>query len=528
MIILITTSGIGSRLGKLTKYTNKALIKIGDKLAIDYIIKRYMSHLNVKFYVTLGYYATLVKQYLNLAYPNIKFIFINIDNYNGTGSSLVYTLLQCKSYINEPFIYTCCDALIDEQFELNLTENVIFVSKNKDSYRYSTVLVKSNHVFQFMDKGATIFDYIYIGVAYIKNFNSFFKYAGILYNNNKTNNQLSDMNVYQLMLGNNILFRYKIIDKYNDTGSVLTYNCANSYYKNNYEVLPKYKESISFINNRVIKYFFEKDRVRKLIKRSEMLKFLIPSIYNYSDNFLCMELIDSKPLSQIYIKGLIYKLLIWAQKKLWTPIKCDQNFKDVCMKFYKDKTEDRIKDCLTNKLCVDYEVINNCKVGNIYNILKKIDFNYLVNTNPTNFHGDFILDNILYKGNDNFILIDWRDSFGGDLKMGDLYYDLAKLRHNIFFNHKNINNNMFSIIELDKFSINLDMKCNYFLIEQLDDYDKFVAEQNLDMKKIKLLMGLIWLNMAPLHSYPLSNFLFNLGKYTLYNYYTSSKLVHSI
>ena len=39
MIILITTSGIGSRLGKLTKYTNKALIKIGDKLAIDYIIK---------------------------------------------------------------------------------------------------------------------------------------------------------------------------------------------------------------------------------------------------------------------------------------------------------------------------------------------------------------------------------------------------------------------------------------------------------------------------------------------------------
>ena len=64
--------------------------------------------------------------------------------------------------------------------------------------------------------------------------------------------------------------------------------------------------------------------------------------------------------------------------------------------------------------------------------------------------------------------------------------------------------------------------------KQLDDYDKFVAEQNLDMKKIKLLMGLIWLNMAPLHSYPLSNFLFNLGKYTLYNYYTSSKLVHSI
>ena len=28
--------------------------------------------------------------------------FFNTVLYNGTGSSLVYTLLQCKSYINEP------------------------------------------------------------------------------------------------------------------------------------------------------------------------------------------------------------------------------------------------------------------------------------------------------------------------------------------------------------------------------------------------------------------------------------------
>ena len=36
-------------------------------------------------------------------------------------------------------------------------------------------------------------------------------------------------------------------------------------------------------------------------------------------------------------------------------------------------------------------------------------------------------------------------------------------------------------------------------------------------KKIDILNGLIWINMSPLHTYPLSNFLFNLGKLKLHN-----------
>ena len=39
--VLITTSGIGSRLGKLTDFTNKSLVRIGDKPAISHIIEYY-------------------------------------------------------------------------------------------------------------------------------------------------------------------------------------------------------------------------------------------------------------------------------------------------------------------------------------------------------------------------------------------------------------------------------------------------------------------------------------------------------
>ena len=71
--------------------------------------------------------------------------------------------------INEKYVGTVGDVGIFSFYATKLMttsgQGGMFVSKNKDSYRYSTVLVKSNHVFQFMDKGATIFDYIYIGVA---------------------------------------------------------------------------------------------------------------------------------------------------------------------------------------------------------------------------------------------------------------------------------------------------------------------------------------------------------------------------
>ena len=60
--VLITTSGIGSRLGEITKYTNKALVRIGDKPCISHIIEKYP--IESKFVVTLGYFADQVKDFL--------------------------------------------------------------------------------------------------------------------------------------------------------------------------------------------------------------------------------------------------------------------------------------------------------------------------------------------------------------------------------------------------------------------------------------------------------------------------------
>jgi hypothetical protein len=84
-------------------------------------------------------------------------------------------------------------------------------------------------------------------------------------------------------------------------------------------------------------------------------------------------------------------------------------------------------------------------------------------------------------------------------------------------NHDNINKSLYEIDVINDEEINIDLKCNYILMRQLEDFDKFILEKNLNLKKIKMLTSLIWLNMSPLHEYNISKFLFYFSKFNLYH-----------
>ena len=168
MKIIITTSGIGSRLGNLTKYTNKTLLRIGNKFTINHIIDKYPK--NSEFIITLGYYGDFVKQYLNLCYPNLNIKYVIIDNYKGEGSSLGYSLFKSKKYINEPFIFHCCDCIIKDDLKINYNYNNFFenkIDKKEKSYNlnnlYSTIIKKDNKfIYKINKKGSSEYDYVYI------------------------------------------------------------------------------------------------------------------------------------------------------------------------------------------------------------------------------------------------------------------------------------------------------------------------------------------------------------------------------
>lgn len=516
MKILITCSGTGSRMGEYTKYTNKALIKIGDKFSIDYIIDNFKNIINKEFIITLGYYGDFVKQYLEVAYPNLKFTFIEIDNFEGLGSSQGYSLLKTKNYIQEPFVFVACDTIIlDNEYVSNykIEKNKIYVYKHDDSLNYSTITLKNKAVKSVNDKGEKKFDFIYIGKTEIFNYKDFWDNLESCYNQNQNNSCLSDINAYTLMLSQQIPFDYKEVKKWYDSGNPNIFK-KDICLKTRYNVLFKLEESISFHDNQIVKFFYDKNKNIKRLNRIEYLKDITPKIYKTSDNFHSMELIDSKPLSQMKDIKIIDKLLNWSFENLWIKYEKIQNFENVCYKFYYEKTIDRIKKVMKQNI-TDFDIINGIQVGSIDNVISKVNFNELINCDNYRFHGDFILENILIKDN-KFVLIDWREDFGNDIKNGDIYYDLAKLKHNIYFNHENIDNNLFSLTYKNDNECILDLKCNYELIYQVKEYEDIIKQKELSNKKINILMSLIWINMSPLHEPPLNNFLLNFGKFNLF------------
>jgi len=519
--ILITCSGIGSRMGEFTNYTNKSLLKIGDKFVVDYILDLFKNIKNVQYIITLGHFGDFVKQYLILAYPNLNFIFVKVDKYSGPGSSLVYSLLKAKKYIQEPFIYITCDTIILDNLkyphDYKIQSNKLYLYKNKCSQNYASVICQKNTIKTINDKNSKIFDYIYLGKSEIFDYQLFWNILQHIYDKSSNCFNKGDVNVYRKMLQTKT-FYFKIINQYFDAGNI---NVFQSYInKNNeYDVLIKYDESITFHHDKVIKFFYNKEKNLKRIKRFQYLTDVAPKILNYSDNFHVIEKINSRPISENNDRHLIFKLLTWSKNNLWKSFQdTPTNFKTIIRDFYYVKTMKRIKKALEMKID-DYKIINGVNIGNIDKIISQVDFNLLCNENISyNFHGDFILDNILSNSDDNssFKLIDWREDFGGDLKHGDIYYDLAKLKHNIFFNHKNIEQKLYKVEQIQESECVVDLKCNYNLISQINDFEKFVEKNGFNNNKINILMSLIWINMAPLHEYPLNVFLFNFGKYNLY------------
>ncbi len=111
--------------------------------------------------------------------------------------------------------------------------------------------------------------------------------------------------------------------------------------------------------------------------------------------------------------------------------------------------------------------------------------------------------------------MDWRQNFGGNLETGDIYYDLAKLLHGLIICHELIAQDKYEV-NINETNINFSFERKQILKDCEEYYYKWLKENNYDVKKVKVLTALIYLNIAPLHHYPYCNLLFYLGKSMLY------------
>lgn len=513
--VLITTSGIGSRLGDFTNYTNKSLIKVGDKLAISRIIEIYPK--STTFIITLGHFGSHVRDFLKVAHPDRNFQFVEVSKYEGLGSSLGLSMLSAAEYLQEPFIFHASDTLlIGEEIHKTPSGNWIAGSRGISASQYASLDVSSGLVMNFHDKGMMQFDYLHIGLIGVWDFSDFWITLRELYELNPNDGTLNDLAVLTKMKSNGIKFKFVEVKNWIDMGNIDSLLAAREQVGKQFEVLEKTDESISFVNNSVIKFFSVESIAKNRVARARLLGELTPKVTESQGNFYRYDFVDGMLASDRTTPDRVKRLLGWAKENLWNPRESlsDLKFNKICDEFYRIKTHQRI-DAFFEKTKFDesnYQ-INGTQVPTILELLEKIDFSWISKGIQSQFHGDFILDNII-ETKSGFKLIDWRQDFGGIIDVGDQYYDLAKLNHSLIINHKIVNQNNFEI-KVDQNNIHCEIFRKHDLVESGKVLRDFVEINKLDYKKIQVLTSLIWLNMAPLHHHPFDLFLFNFGKLNL-------------
>jgi thiamine kinase-like enzyme len=138
---------------------------------------------------------------------------------------------------------------------------------------------------------------------------------------------------------------------------------------------------------------------------------------------------------------------------------------------------------------------------NLYTKISKINLESLYH-NPVYslFHGDLQFDNIVYNEElDKYTYIDWRESFGGSTKGGDVYYDLAKLYGGCIIPYNLMKEESWVKLYEGSSVINYSYSVPVNLTKFKNEYEKWIVENGFDLNRVKLITGLIFLNMSPLH-----------------------------
>ncbi len=303
-----------------------------------------------------------------------------------------------------------------------------------------------------------------------------------------------------------------------DVGNLKALRNTRKSFKNkneNYNILEKENESIWFNDDKVIKYFSDKDIIKKRLKRTLYLKGFIPKILNKKENMYSYSKFDGEIFSSIKNEKIFIKLLQHLQKfhKKKISKKNQDIFLKRCLYFYKKKTYQRLLIFYKKFNIKDNKFsINNSEKILLKELLKKVNWRNISNGLNGRFHGDLHFENILYsKKQKKFCLLDWRQDFGGSIKSGDIYYDLAKLLHGLLVSHEAVANNKYKIKEYNKrILININNKKIYK--KYLKIFISWLKKNNYDVKKVRILTGLIFLNISALHHFPYSLFLYYKGK----------------
>ena len=268
------------------------------------------------------------------------------------------------------------------------------------------------------------------------------------------------------------------------------------------------------------------NEIQWYLKMPPSLQYLTPRVYGYSLDperpEVKMEYYPYETLHTLYIYAnleiseweKIIKKMLFVKKEM---TKCPEvpylklEEKDL-LDIYFQKTIDRLELLLQDPTFQPFyehspEIngVHYLPLKVIIENLEQILYQYqLVDTKSAHvIHGDFCLSNILLDRESNLIkLIDPRGKFGSFDIFGDESYDIAKILHSF--------EGSYDHIITDNFELNEASTLNYSYAFEKTERQEIIAElvnqkvsESYSIEKIRLIEGLLFLSMIPLHAdYP--------------------------
>jgi len=491
--VIIPTVGTGSRMNPFTTDLNKALLPYKNKPILAHIIDQFPK--DSKFIIPVGHLSEQIRDFCHLAYADRDIIIVPILDWLSNASGTSTTLKKC-AFINEPFWYVPCDTYFNEP--VSATEDCYFI-KHVDpslSTLYTMFDLDQDRRIKetrFKEQLGSNWWAAFTGLMYIADFESFFW---------RLEHSLSSEFVYSIIKGS----KTTELKSWMDFGNPESYKEALA---NTQKFDFTKKNEMTYIcNNRVVKWWLDETIAEKKIDRIAPASGVYPDNCTRSGNWIGYDLFKGTTMYEHNDPGSFTLLLEWLDKTIWQPV--FTNIENDCMGFYREKTLARIeafKEKYPDRpkaTKVDGVPINE-------SLIEQIDWNFLAKKSAAGMmHGDLQFDNIIVNSGMEFKLIDWRHEFGDLVYFGDIYYDLAKLYGGFLVDYSKIKNGELGITRCEnEVTLKIPQISNKTIY--INELLSFARDKGYNMKKIELLVPIIYLNMAPLHTAPFDQALWYLG-----------------
>jgi len=516
-VLILSAGKIEKELEKIFGSIPSGLIPLNGKPVIFRIIDKLLDEGFRKISITVGYKKEIIQEIISKQYKKkVKIEFISTEFQKPPGSSVKTAMNRCTE---EKLLIILGDTLIENNLTelINKKNSFVLISqKFEKPENWCVITHKNEKLEKIFDKEKNLNkneeQYALVGVYYFDNMDSLKRILDTFKENDRL--EISSI-IKEYKIKNNI--STELAKEWHDVGHIENYFTTKQFmlkarYFNSLQ-LDNSSKIVTKMSENAEKLINEIDWYKKI---PDEISELIPKIVDseISDKpFLKLEYVGHPTLAEIWLYSELsndfwFKII---EKLFETLDKFNKYSENVTLQEYNsiyfEKTVERVNELINSDnlfkkiFSQEFIFINGKKFRNWHLIKDQLELkiNKLFDKEDNCLiHGDLCFSNILYDSeNENFKLIDPRGKWGHDV-YGDIKYDVAKIRHSIVGGFDTITNGLYSAIydEMDGIITDVYKPKNYDdVCEKLD----LRIKERWDLDKIKIIEGLLFISMLPLH-----------------------------